>query len=334
MGNLKALILVATVAIIGVGLWFWWEHERIFPSTDDAYLKANIITISPQVGGRVETVAVVENQYVEAGDTFFQIDTSDLEANLQAARAQLEIARQNADASGANASSAEAQLQSALSALSKAEVEFDRTDALYKLGDVAQNALDQVTAARDQAAAAVDAARSAVDAARNQAGAAGDENASVQAALANLELARINLERSLVTAPVSGWVANLDLRPGALVEPGASLFSLVEDDEWWIDANFKETDLSRVRSGQPVEVKIDMYPGLSLQGTVDSIGAGSGAVFSLLPAQNATGNWVKVTQRFPVRIRLDGRPDDPAMQLRVGASTTATVDTSGLDASQ
>ena len=116
-----------------------------------------------------------------------------------------------------------------------------------------------------------------------------------------------------------------------MVASGAPLFSLVEDGAWWVSANFKETDLQRIRPGQPVALAVDMYPGTTLTGTVQSLGAGSGAVFSLLPAQNATGNWVKVTQRFPVRIRIDKKPGDPALQLRVGASTTATVDTSAMD---
>lgn len=135
------------------------------------------------------------------------------------------------------------------------------------------------------------------------------------------------MEHATIIAPTRGWVANISLRPGQVVGVGQPLFSLVEDGEWWVDGNFKETDLARIRPGQPVSLTIDMYPGTKVNGSVESIGAGSGAVFSLLPAQNASGNWVKITQRFPVRIRLSDKPKDPALQLRVGASVTVTINT-------
>ncbi|EBA09687.1 HlyD family secretion protein [Sagittula stellata] len=331
MKHLKLIILAVAVVAAGGGLWLWWQHETIHPSTDDAYLKANVLTIAPQVGGAVETVAVTENQHVKAGDLLFQIDTNDLAAQVAAAQASYDAAVQQTKASITDLSSVSAQVDSARAALTDAQDSYDRTASLFKKGDVAKAALDQATTTRDQANAALDSAQSALASARERAGQAGDDNPAVRAAKAQLTLAQINLARAKVTAPVPGWVSNLDLRPGALVSPGMAVFSLVEDGDWWIDANFKETDLARLRPGQPVTVDIDMYPGLSLDGTVKSLGAGSGSVFSLLPPQNASGNWVKVTQRFPVRIALDTRPDDPAMQLRVGASTSVTVDTSGLD---
>ena len=331
MKKLKILILIAAIAAIGAGLWWWWEHDKVYPSTDDAYLQANILTIAPQVGGRVSRVAVSENDHVKAGDLLVQLDTSTLNAAVDAAQAQYEIARQDAGASESNVSAATANLASAKAALTDAQVSFDRTQALFRLGDVARAALDQATATRDRAQAAVGAAEAALAAAQDQAGAAGDDNAAVRAALADLGTAQIELGYSRITAPASGWVSNIALRTGSVVAADAPLFALVEDGEWWVDANFKETDLARIRPGQPVTLEIDMYPGLKLQGTVESIGAGSGAVFSLLPPQNATGNWVKVTQRFPVRIRLESKPQDAAMQLRVGASVTATVDTSSMD---
>ncbi|MEQ5872422.1 HlyD family secretion protein [Sagittula sp. NFXS13] len=334
MKHLKLIILAVAVVAVGGGLWLWWQHERIHPSTDDAYLKANVLTIAPQVGGAIETVAVIENQHVAAGDVLFGIDTTDLEQQVQAAQASYEAAMQQTSAAITDLSSVSAQVDSAQAALKDAQDSFDRTATLFQKGDVAQAALDQATSARDQAEAALASAQSALASARERAGQAGDDNPAVRAAKAQLTLAQTNLARAEVTAPVSGWVSNLDLRPGALVAPNMPLFSLVEDGDWWIDANFKETDLARLRPGQPVAVDIDMYPGLTLDGTVQSLGAGSGAVFSLLPPQNASGNWVKVTQRFPVRIALDTRPDDPALQLRVGASTNVTVDTSGLDAAQ
>lgn len=334
MKHLKLIVIVVAVLAVGGGLWLWWQHERIHPSTDDAYLKANVLTIAPQVGGTVARVAVVENQHVAAGDLLFAIDTDDLDLAVQTAQASYDTALQQTGAAITNLSALQGNVDSARTALTEAQDTFDRTDALFKLGDVAQAALDQATTARDQAQAALDSAQGALDAAQQRAGAPGQDNPAVRAARAQLDVAQTNLARAQVTAPASGWIANITLRPGALVSPDMPLFSLVEDGDWWIDANFKETDLSRLRPGQPVEIGIDMYPGLTLKGSVESLGAGSGAVFSLLPPQNASGNWVKVTQRFPVRITLDTRPDDPAMQLRVGASVGVTVDTSGLDSAK
>jgi membrane fusion protein (multidrug efflux system) len=147
-------------------------------------------------------------------------------------------------------------------------------------------------------------------------------SASVRAAQANLQQARLDLDRTHVRAPTAGYVANLSLRPGNTVTPGAPLFSIVGNDEFWVDANFKETELSRVHPGQPARVTLDMYPKHPFDGVVESVSPGSGAAFSLLPPQNATGNWVKVTQRVPVRVRITN--PDPAFPLRIG--TTATVD--------
>ena len=331
MTRLKPVLLVAMLGAIGVGLWLWWQHERIHPSTDDAYLKANVLTVASQVGGAIAEVAVTENQHVQAGDLLFRIDPRELEATVQAARANHDAALLQAGAATTDLASLSAEVDSARATLTGAQDAFARSRDLFERGDLAQAALDQATATRDQARAALASAQSTLAAARERAGRTGDENAAVRAARAQLTLAQLDLERARVTAPVSGWIANLDLRPGALVAPNMPLFSLVEDGAWWIDANFKETDLARLRPGQPVTIGIDMYPGVTLEGTVTSLGAGAGAVFSLLPPQNASGNWVKVTQRFPVRIALDSQPRDPAMQLRIGASTSVTVDTSGLD---
>ena len=332
MKNAKVIIVFLAILAIGGGLWWWWHHEKIYPSTDDATLQANVLTIAPQVGGKIVQVSVAENAYVKAGDPLVQIDTAILEAALTTAQAYYDIAQQNASASGSDASAAEARLAGAKASLTEAKIAYDRNEKLLKLGDVGQAALDQAKAVRDQAQANVDAAKAALSAAQEQAGENGAENASLRAALGALTTAQINLDNSRLTAPVAGWIANIDLRPGQVVTPNMPLFSLVEDGDWWVDANFKETDLDRIRPGQQVTLSVDMYSGTTLTGSVESIGAGSGAVFSLLPPQNATGNWVKVTQRFPVRIKLNAAPNDPALQLRVGASVTATVDTSNQDA--
>ncbi|MEE3069951.1 MAG: HlyD family secretion protein, partial [Pseudomonadota bacterium] len=323
------LLTVALIAAAG-GLAWYWHQQTIYPSTDDAYVQANILTISPMISARVTEVPVTEGDRVEAGSILVRLDDSTLKAAVASAEAQLETARQSAAAAGSSANAAEADLDAARAAFIDADSGLSRTRALFDRGDVAQAKLDDAQSARDQAAARVTQAEAAVQAAKQQAGMTGADNATVRAAQAALDQARIALAHTVITAPVGGWVANLSLRPGDVISPAQPLFSLIEDGAWWVDANFRETDLARIRQGQPVSVTVDMYPDLELSGKVEVIGAGSGAAFSLLPPQNATGNWVKVTQRFPIRIALTP-PDDPAMQLRVGASATATVDTSSLD---
>ncbi|MFD1882779.1 HlyD family secretion protein [Paracoccus pacificus] len=332
MKNVKSLGLLAIAVLIGAGLWWWWEHGKTYPSTDDAYLGANIVNIAPEIAGRVIDVAVVENGYVAAGDVLFRLDPDAMTAAVDLAQAQLDQATQVAGVAGSDVTAAAAQVTNADAALRRAQLDFDRNERLFRLGDIAKAALDQATAARDQAEAQKQAAEAALAAARDQLGDTGEQNAGVRLALAGLKQAQLNLDHTTVLAPTSGWIANLTLRPGSYVAPGQQLFALVEEGAWWVDGNFKETDLRRIRPGQPVALEIDMYSGTKVKGVVDSIGAGSGAVFSLLPPENATGNWVKVTQRFPVRIRIEDTPDDKALQLRVGASVTATVDTSALDA--
>lgn len=324
MKSLKSVLLVGLIVAAAFGLYQWWAYQEAFPSTDDATLQADILTIAPQVAGKVDSVAVVENGYVKAGDVLFTLDAGTLQAAVNAARAQLDLATLSTGAQTSEVTAAEANVTSATAALTQAEADLTRDAALAKAGDVAQAALDKSQTARDQAAAAKAAAEAALAAARDQAG--GGKAPAIKAAQAALDQAELMLAHATVTAPASGWVANLRLRPGQVVSVGQPLFSIVEDGDWWIDANFKETDLARITPGQSVAIAIDMYPGQSLTGKVDSLGAGSGAVFSLLPAQNATGNWVKVTQRFPVRIALDPLPAGSPVQLRVGASVTATVD--------
>lgn len=324
MPALKPLLLVGLLCAAAGGLYSWWAHQAAFPSTDDATLQADILTIAPQIAGRVETVTVVENGYVKAGDVLFTLDPAGLQAAVRSAQAQLDLATLSTGALTDEVTAAEANVTSATAALTQAEADLARDTKLAASGDLAPEGLEKSKTARDQAAAAKTAAEAALAAARDQAGAG--KTPAIRAAQAALDQAQLALSHATVTAPASGWVANLRLRPGQVVSAGEPLFSIVEEGDWWVDANFKETDLSRITPGQSVSIAIDMYPGQSLTGKVESLGAGSGAVFSLLPAQNATGNWVKVTQRFPVRIALDPLPSGSPVQLRVGASVTATVD--------
>jgi membrane fusion protein (multidrug efflux system) len=209
---------------------------------------------------------------------------------------------------------------SAQEALAAAKAQHDRDAALLNRGSVAAAVEQNSRAAMAQARAGVDQAQAALAAAQAQ---LSDRNNQIAAAQAQLATADLNLSYATVTAPADGIIANINLRQGAAVAAFQPLFALVETADWWVDANFKETDLPRIKPGQPATIAVDMMPGTTMTGVVETISPGSGATFALLPAQNASGNWVKVTQRFAVRIKLDA----PAPDLRVGGSATVTVDT-------
>ncbi len=327
---IKPIALVVALVIVGGGLLWWWYQQSIYPSTQDAYIHANIVSIVPQIGGKVTTVDAAENAHVNAGDILFRIDSASLQAAVDAAQAQLDIATQNVGAAGAKLSAAEAGVSAAEAALKEANDTYQRVLKLSRGGNASKAALEQASTAMKQAEAQKNSADASLAAARDELGKQGNSNAGVREALANLDRARIALSYAIVRAPAPGWIANLSLRPGQVVGAGESLFSLVEDKDWWVSANFKETDIHRIRPGQSASIGIDMYPGVAVTGRVESIGAGAGAVFSLLPSENATGNWVKVTRRFPVRLSLTAPPSDPVFQLRAGASVSVTIDTASV----
>ncbi|WP_170361808.1 HlyD family secretion protein [Ruegeria arenilitoris] len=317
---MKALAVAAMLIAIGAGLFLFWRHEERYPSTNDAYVGANIISVAAQVTGQVAEVPITENQPIKAGDLLFAIDETQFKASVDQARADLDSAIQQVQTISTQISAAEAAVNSAQSAFDTAKSNFERNKALYSDGDVAQVTLDQATTEFAQASARLTASQAALLALQSSVAAKQD---NVFSARAQLEIAKADLDWTKVYAAADGWIANLTLRPGSAVAANAPQFSIVESSDWWVDANFKETALPRIRPGQPVTVQIDMLPGVTLTGKVASIGRGSGDTFSLLPSENASGNWVKVTRRFAVRVELD--PTD--VPLRVGGSSKVTVDT-------
>ncbi len=331
-----AKLILLGIFLIGiiVGLGLWWHHQKIYPSTDDAYVQANILTVSPQESGRVTKLNVIENAYVEAGEVLLKIDDSDLQSAVDEATSELEKTIQKHMMAGSDVSEAIANLNAVQATLRDAELEFERQQTLYERRIISKSTLDKTQANLDKIKADRDSARAALNTAQTQLGGKTDDDPAVRSARAALKRAQIALSHAVVYAPADGWVANLTLRPGDVITAGQSLFSIVEKDDWWVTANFKETALARIRSGQPATISVDMYPDMKLTGKVASLGMGSGAIFSLLPPENATGNWVHVTQRFPVRIYLDYHPSsEQKKRLRAGSSVTATVDTTKLDTS-
>lgn len=314
---------LVTVAAVTVGV-LYLRYAARHPATDDAYVGANVVRIAPLVSGRVSSVEVRDYQRVAVGDVLVRIDQRPLRAALDGAEARLALARQQAAALAAAVTAARASQRQAEAALTDAELQTSRVLTLAGKGDATQAERDHATAQLKTAQATLAAARANVAQAEQQLGAPGEENASVKAAEAAVRSAALDLEHTIITAPVAGVVGEVDVRPGAVVTAGTPLFPLVDSGDWWVDANFKETDLQRIAPGQPAHVSLDLDPSRSIPGTVVAVSPASGAAFSLLPPQNASGNWVKVTQRFPVRVAL--RLDGHAPPLRVGASASVVID--------
>jgi membrane fusion protein, multidrug efflux system len=332
------LMFGVPVIIIGLGLFFWLTSGRTV-STDNALVDAPVSSVAPEVTGRIIEVRVKENDVVKAGDLLFRIDPAPFRIAVLQAEAALATARVNyaqlqgqALARGADIGSKQADITANHAATALARENFNRQASLLKRGFTTRAAYDAAEAAytkarEDEAASGADvaAARATAQAANAALGTGGgSEPPAVAAARAQLERARLDLARTEVRAPMAGRITQTDrLEPGNLAPQQLPILSIVADKGYWIEANFKETQLAKIRPGQRAEIEIDAMPGKKFKAHVTSIGAGTGSQFSLLPAQNATGNWVKVTQRVPVRLVLDDTPDRP---LVAGWSVDVTVD--------
>lgn len=319
------LMILGPVAAVAGGLWYWFGNPGVV-ETDNAYIKQDIVAVAGEVSGLITQVKVRDNQHVKAGDVLFTIDPSTFNATVQQADAQIATAQARVTALNADVAAKAADLATAGDDLALAQANLAREKALMDKGfntrarmDAAEHA---VAVARDK----IVSIRAAVEQARaelaNGAQVPG-VNPAIAAAQANRAKATLDIERTVVRAPADGIVTQVSrLQVGQMVFPGVPMLSIVRDGSARVEANFKETDLNHMRPGQPAEIEIDAYPGLKLKGHVDSIGAGTGSEFSVLPAQNATGNWVKVIQRVPVRIAIDSKSERP---LIAGLSSDVTV---------
>jgi membrane fusion protein (multidrug efflux system) len=316
------LLLIVPLLLLAGGGWLWWSGQGKV-ETDNAQVKQDITSVGSQIAGPIAEVFVKEGQQVRAGQLLFRIDPAPYRVALLSAEAQLAAARLSERQAVTAAAGTSADISGAQAQLVITERALARQAELLQQGFTTR-------VRYDEALADVTRARTALADARNRAanaGAAiapGGNQPGEAAALAAIARARIDLSRTEVRAPASGVVANTDrLLLGQQAVPGIGLLSLVGSSDSWIEANFKEKDLERMVPGQRARIEIDAYPGLELTGQVASIGAGTGSEFAILPAQNANGNWVKVTQRVPVRIRFDGKPARPMI---AGLSATVTVD--------
>ena len=311
---------VAVVALAGG--WYWHESGKQ-RETDNAYVNARIVQVSSLVMGQVVSVPVGENQYVHRGDVLFELDRRPFDAALAESEGKLRQAEQGTrqDTSELLATQADTARQAA--DLANAEANLRRTNQLVRQNFMSKQAADDAQARVNAARAAVAAAQARVEKARAALTTSGGTTPAVRVAQAEVEKARLDLEHAVMRAPEDGWVTRFDLTPGTVVTPGSPLFALVVGGSFWVDANFKETELAGVTPGRPATIVVDMYPKHAFHGRVESLAGGTGAAFSLLPAQNANGNWVKIAQRVPVKVSI-GDPD-PAFPLRVGATATVSV---------
>ena len=338
-GKGRKILLVLALAALGGGGWFgysWWTEGRFHVETDDAYVDADISRISARATGYIVDMPVAENQRVKAGDVIARIDDTDARLALEAATRKVDgqkatIVRIDAliAAQKTVIQEAEAALQSANAEEERADKAWNRASALLKTPSGTQQVMDEATATRDKAVAAVASARASLNAAHAQVDVLAAQRTEAEATLAGLQTAVSIAERDLgytsITAPVDGVFGNKAVDLGALVQPGTRIGAVVPLDDLHVEANFKETQLGRIRPGQEVAISVDALPEDTFRGVVESVAPGSGATFSLLPPENATGNFTKITQRVPVRIRID-QSSDPHGLLRPGLSVLATVD--------
>jgi membrane fusion protein (multidrug efflux system) len=331
--------LVAVTALAGGFGYHYWTSGRFMESTDDAYVKADYTTVAPKVSGYIADVLVQDNEPVKAGQVLAHIDDRDFRAARAQAKAGVESAEatiRNLDAETALQQSVIAQAQAAIVA-TKASLQFARADAtrygeLAKSGAGSLQHAQQTEAARAQSAAGLEGDQAGLLAAQKKIAVLETDRAKAVAerdrAQAIAQQADLNLSYTTITAPVDGTVGARSLRIGAYVASGTQLMAVVPLNAAYIVANFKETQLTRVRDGQPVTVKIDSFPGVKVTGHVDSVSPASGLEFSLLPPDNATGNFTKIVQRIPVKIVLDDAR--LANLLRAGMSVEPTIDTKAI----
>ncbi len=336
----RYLLPLVAVAILGVAGWFgehWWTTGRFLQTTDDAYVTADVTMISARVDGYVAEVPVRSNEHVSAGDVLVRLDDGDLRNALATARSRWQTA-------GETLARIDAQIEAARAAVAQAEAAHDTAAAQLRTasstverarrlasGNVASQAqLDTATEGFDVARAGVASAEAAIASAEAQVAVLKAQRAEAEGQRGELAVAvdqaRRNLDLAVLTAPADGVVADMTLEPGDLVTPGTRLAALVPDGSLYVEANLKETQMAGVAPGAEVEMTFDALPGRSFEGRVASISPATGAVFSLLPAENATGNFTKIVQRVPVRISI---PDDALASgaLRAGLSTEIAIDT-------
>ncbi len=321
------LIVVPLLILLGVGYWMVTSGQ--FVSTENAYVKSSIIAISPSLDGRVTEVFVSDNQRVEAGDVLFRLNSRPYEIAFDQSLARMAAVSQEIEQRRAEYFQVRAEMDETSERVSFFTREFERQQELSARGVATKTKLEEaefnLAAARRAFRTASQKSQAVLASLGGSANAEIEDHPLYQEALAERERALLNLGFTEIRAPASGIVSQMRLQPGEWIESGDPIFGLIEVDNLWIEANLKETQLTHVVEGQAVSISVDAYPNVTWPGRIGSISPATGAEFSVLPPQNASGNWVKVVQRLPLRIEVKGREDRP--QLRAGMTATIEIDT-------
>ncbi|ALD99605.1 MULTISPECIES: HlyD family efflux transporter periplasmic adaptor subunit [Pseudomonas] len=328
-GKRKFLLigLAIVVVILALGIWAWYEiYGQWSEETDDAYVNGNVVEITPLVTGTVISIGADDGDLVHEGQVLLKFDPSDAEVSLQSAEANLGKVVRQVRGLYSNVDGMKAQLAAQRAAVQTAQDNYNRRRSLAAGGAISQ---EELSHARDSLTSAQSALNNIQQQLSTSVALVDDTVVSshpdVKAAAAQLRQAYLANARSTLVAPVTGYVAKRTVQLGQRIQPGTATMAVIPLDQLWIDANFKETQLGKMRIGQPVEISSDLYGSdVKYSGTIDSLGAGTGSAFALLPAQNATGNWIKIVQRVPVRVHIN--PEELAKYpLRIGLSTTVEV---------
>lgn len=332
---LFGIAAVCGLAYGGSALAHYFTIGRFVYSTDDAYVHTDLAIVSPKISGYVEQVAVVDNQHVKAGQLLARIDAGDYQLAVDAARHKVQTQdativriKAQAQAQSAVVAQAQAQIDAARAEQARSEGDWGRVRSLTASLFASKQRYDQSLADRDKANAALAGAQAQLAGAKANLVVLQSQVQEAERTRAELAIALARTERDLgfteIKAPFEGTISNRIVQPGQFVQPGARLMAMAPDDRYYVDANFKETQLDRLAPGEKATVHVDAYDGKAVDGVVESIAPASGSEFSLLPPENATGNFTKITQRFPVRIRLAATAGAP---LRAGMSVVVDVDT-------
>ncbi|GLI36628.1 HlyD family secretion protein [Geobacter hydrogenophilus] len=325
----RAGIILLLVILIGLFMGLRWViRSKALITTDNAFVEAHIHAVSPRVSGTVTAVPVKDNQFVKKGETLVELDPTDYEVRVRVATADLDMARNETSGDYAQVEAARATVSHARARLDQAELDLRRGSALFAKEVIPREQLDRLETARRVAAAQLREAEEGVRKVQAELGLAGSggKEARVAQREAKLREASLSLSYTRIVAPVDGYVTRKSVETGSTVQAGQPLMAVVALDDTWVTANYKESQLTHMKPGQKVEFTVDAYPSRTFTGRVESIMAGTGAAFSLLPPENATGNYVKVVQRVPVKIVVDPG-SDPQHLLRVGMSVVPTVNT-------
>ena len=322
-GGIVLLLIIVVGAILGLQRWV---HSKTHIETDNAFVESHVHSVSSRIPSPVLRVAVVDNQFVQKGDLLVELDPADYEARAKSAAASLEMARNETSGDYAEVEEARASIGLATAGLEQANLDLRRGEALYAKEVIPREQLDRLRTALRIAQMRLREAQEAENRAKAMIGVSGtgSRDARVAQKQGELDTARLNLSYARIVAPNDGYVTRRGVEAGNYVQPGQALMAVVSLKDAWITANYKESQLTDVRPGQKVEFTVDSYPGRRFTGQVESVMAGTGAAFSMLPPENATGNYVKVIQRVPVKIAID-KGSDPEHLLRVGMSVVPVI---------